>query len=288
VPDSAIARSAASLLIGGAHRVPVRVAVAGLGAIGGALVRRIVQGLPGIELAAVAARDPDRARKALSAMGASVPVLPLAELAAVSDLVVEALPASVFDQLAEPVLVRGRTLLVISVGALLPRMHLFELAQRHGGRILVPTGALIGLDAVQAAAQGTIHSVTMVTRKPPAGLRGAPWLVENGISVDGLTAPLLVFEGTAREAVKGFPANVNVVAALSLAGIGPDRTRIQIWADPTTERNRHRIEVDADSAAFSMEIANVPTEENPKTGKITALSVIAAIRKVGSAVQIGT
>lgn len=280
--------NAARASVSDSHRPSVRVAVAGLGAIGKTIVRRIVEGLPGIELTAVAARDPVKAKAVLAALGAAVPILPLARLGEVADLVVEALPAAAFDELAEPALKLGRTLLVISVGALLPRMHLFQVAADHGGRIIVPTGALIGLDAVQAAAQGTIHSVTMITRKPPAGLRGAPWLVEQGVSVDGLTSPLMVFEGTARDAVKGFPANVNVVAALSLAGIGPDRTRIQIWADPGTDRNRHRIEVDADSATFSMEIANIPTEENPKTGKITALSVIAAIRKVGSAAQIGT
>ena len=151
----------------------------------------------------------------------------------------------------------------------------------------MPTGALLGLDAVQAAAEGEIHSVTMVTRKPPNGLEGALHLVNNRISVRGLTAPLKVFEGSAREAVKGFPANVNVAAALSLAGIGPDRTMIQIWADPAVQRNIHTITVVADSAEFTLSIANVPSE-NPKTGKITALSIIAALRKMGSALRIGT
>lgn len=88
----------------------------------------------------------------------------------------------------------------------------------------MPTGALIGLDAVTAAAVGTIHSARIVTRKPVAGLLGAPHLVENNIRIEGITEPLRVFEGSAREAAKGFPANLNVAVALSLAGIGPDRT----------------------------------------------------------------
>jgi aspartate dehydrogenase len=152
----------------------------------------------------------------------------------------------------------------------------------------VPTGALIGLDAVRAAAEGTIHSVRMVTRKPPRGLAGAPYLEANRISVEGLTAPLRVFEGTAREGARGFPANVNVAAALSLAGVGPDRTRLEIWADPALERNTHRIEVEADSARFSMAIENVPSDENPRTGRITALSVVAALRGLVAELRVGT
>ena len=99
--------------------------------------------------------------------------------------------------------------------------HLVELARARGGQIIVPTGALLGFDAVIAAAEGTISSVQITTRKPPAGLAGAPYLIENGISVDGLNSALRVFKGTGRDAAAAFPANVNVVAALSLAGSDP-------------------------------------------------------------------
>jgi aspartate dehydrogenase len=151
----------------------------------------------------------------------------------------------------------------------------------------VPTGALVGFDAVRAAAEGTIHSVNMVTRKPPAGLEGAPYLIEHGISVSGVKEPLRVFAGSAREGARGFPANVNVAAALSLAGIGPDRTQLEIWADPTVTRNTHTITVDADSVRFSMTIENVPSA-NPRTGKLVALSVVAALRGLVSELKIGS
>jgi aspartate dehydrogenase len=176
---------------------------------------------------------------------------------------------------------------VLSVGALLQNEDLVDLARAHGGQIIVPTGALIGLDAVTAAAVGTIHSAKLVTRKPVAGLVGAPHLAENNIRIEGITEPLRIFEGSARDAAKGFPANLNVAVALSLAGIGPDRTRVEIWADPTVTRNTHRIEVDSDSARFSMMIENIPSE-NPKTGRITALSVIACLRKLRASLRIGT
>jgi len=129
--------------------------------------------------------------------------------------------------------------------------------------------------------------VRMITRKPPGGLAGAPYLVQHKISLEGLNTAKCVFTGSARDAAAGFPANVNVVAALSLAGIGPDRTTIEIWADPAVTRNCHTIEVDADSARFSLAIENIPSE-NPKTGRITALSVLAALRKLNAPLRVGT
>ena len=163
-----------------------------------------------------------------------------------------------------------------------------DLACRCNGRLLVPSGALLGLDAVVAAAEAGIASVTMVTRKPPRGLLGAPYLEASGIDIIGLDAPKRVFSGNAREAARGFPANVNVAAALALAGIGPDRTTVEIWADPTVTRNIHRIEVEADAARLSMQIENVPSGENPRTGRLTPLSVIAALKKLVSPLAIGT
>jgi aspartate dehydrogenase len=127
----------------------------------------------------------------------------------------------------------------------------------------------------------------MITRKPVRGLAGAPYLIENKIDIEGIKEPLLLFSGTARAAAAGFPANLNVAVALSLAGIGPDRTTLEIWADPALERNTHRIEVDADSARFSMAIENIPSE-NPRTGRITALSVIACLRKIHAPLRVGS
>jgi aspartate dehydrogenase len=127
----------------------------------------------------------------------------------------------------------------------------------------------------------------MITRKPVKGLVGAPYLIENNIDIESISAPLLLFEGTARAAAVGFPANLNVAVALSLAGIGPDRTTLEIWADPELERNTHRIEVDSDSALFSMVIENIPSE-NPRTGRITALSVISCLRKMNAPQRVGS
>jgi len=267
----------------------LRVAVGGFGAIGKVVAKALDSGIDGLSLAAVSARDAARAAAAMAGFSKPAPVVPLERLWEVADLVIECAPAKHLRDLAEPTLANGRTLVTLSCGALLDNFDLIDLARRHGGRVLVPTGALLALDAVQAAALGGgISRVQMITRKPPNGLEGAPYLVENQIRVTGLTEAKLVFSGTARAAARGFPANVNVAAALAMAGLGPDRTMIDIWADPAIDRNIHRIEVDADAASFSMEIKNVPSLENPKTGRLTALSVIALLRKLTSPLAIGT
>ncbi len=262
-------------------------AVAGLGAIGASVVRELDRGIEGLVLSAVSAHNVAKHQAWLGELKAPPKILPIEELASAADIVIECAPSKLVRSIVAPVVERGKTAVVLSVGALLQNEDLIALARKNSGQIVVPTGALIGLDAVTAAAEGTIHSVRLVTRKPPLGLAGAPYLVENDISVEGLAEPLQIFEGTAREAAKGFPANLNVAVALSLAGIGPDRTRVEIWADPTVTRNTHRIEVDFDSARFSMTIENIPSE-NPRTGRITALSVIACLRKQRASLRIGT
>jgi len=255
------------------------VAIGGLGAIGKIVARHLDRGIDGLALAAVSARDGARAKAIMADFTQPAPVVPLARLGEAADIVVE---------LAEPALGRGRLVMVLSCGALLDNFDLVDLARRQGGRIFVPSGALLGLDAVVAAAEDGISNVRMVTRKPPQGLVGAPYLEEYAIDISELSEPKRVFAGTAREAARGFPANVNVAAALALAGIGPDRTTIEIWADPTVTRNVHRVEVEAEAARFSLEIENVPSAENPRTGRLTALSVIAALKKLAAPLVIGT
>jgi aspartate dehydrogenase len=265
----------------------LRVAIAGLGAVGLRVAEALDQGLPGSQLVAVSANDRESARKRLAHLSRPVPVVPIEELEALADIVVECAPAALLSAIAEPFLRAGKTVIVLSSGAILANERLIELASSHGGQIVVPTGALLGLDAVTAAAEGDIRSVKMITRKPVRGLVGAPYLVENNINIESITEPVRVFSGTPREAAIGFPANLNVAVALALAGIGPDRTKLEIWADPALKRNTHRIEVDADSASFSMSIENVPSE-NPKTGRITALSVISYLRKARAPLRVGS
>ena len=231
-------------------RACLRVAVAGLGPIGIKVVEALDRGIDGLQLAAVSVQNPGKHRERLAKLAKPPAILPIAALAETADIVVECAPSQLVRSIVAPFVTNGKTAIVLSAGALLDNDDLIELAKQNGGQIVVPTGALIGLDAVTAAAVGEIQSVRMVTRKPVRGLAGAPYIVEHNIDIEKITEPLKIFDGTAREAAKGFPANLNVAVALSLAGIGPDRTRLEIWADPALTRNMHRVEVELDFGAL--------------------------------------
>ena len=164
-----------------ARRGPLKLAIAGLGAIGLPVARRIDAGdVPGLALVAVSVRDEAKARKAMAGFRHPPQLLGLAALADAADVIVECLPSAHFLEVAEPAIARGRIFMPLSVGALIDHMQLVERARETGARIVVPTGALLGLDAVRATAEGKIASATIVTRKPPAGLAGAPLLVAAG------------------------------------------------------------------------------------------------------------
>ncbi|MDW8314316.1 MAG: aspartate dehydrogenase [Rhodovarius sp.] len=264
------------------------VGIVGLGAIGLHLARALDAGVPGLKLTAVAVRDREKALKAMKGFRDRPLILDIPKLPRECDIIVEAAPAAVFEEVATAAIEGGCVFIPSSCGQLLPRMHLIDRARETGARIIVPTGALLGLDAVRACAEGRIDSVTIQTRKPPRGLAGAPYLEEKGIDVLAITAPTMVFSGNALEAARGFPANVNVAAALALAGVGPERTMVEIWADPGVTRNTHTIRVEAEAARLTMTIENVPSEENPRTGKITPLSILACLRGLTSTLKVGS
>jgi aspartate dehydrogenase len=280
-------QSAPQVATTGTTRPPLRVAIAGLGAIGLKVADALDRGITGCVLAAVSANNRASAAERLAHLKHGVPVVTLGELEPLADVVVECAPAEHFAAIAEPFLRAGKMVIVLSSGALLSNEHLIGLARQHGGQIAVPTGAILGLDAVTAAAEGEIRAVRMITRKPVRSLVGAPYLTQHNIGIEDITEPMRIFKGSPREAATGFPANLNVAVALALAGIGVDKTTLEIWADPKLERNTHRIEVDSDSSVFSMSIENM-LSENPRTGRIAALSVIAYLRKLRAPLRVGT
>lgn len=271
----------------------LRVGVFGLGTIGRKVVTALHRGIDGLALCGVTTRSESTALAFLAtlpAAGATAtpPLLPVEELARQADILVDCAPADAFRSIAMATVANGKTLVTVSGAAILQNADLIERARSAGARIILATGALLGLDAVRAAAEGEIHSVRMVTRKPVRSLADAVYVRSQGIDLLKLEGPLCLFRGTAREGARLFPANVNVAAALGLAGVGPDRTQLEIWADPALERNTHTIRVDADSARFEMTMENIPTAEHPGTGRITALSVIACLRSLVSPFKVGT
>lgn len=269
------------------ERAPRRVGVVGLGVIGRHVCRALDAGLGGVILAGATTRRRDAGEAFLATLKSPVPFYTLDELVDAADVVVEASTQAHLTEIAPRALAAGRDLVVLSCGALLGREDWVALAERHGGRILVPSGAIAGLDGVKGGAIGAVTSVTMETRKPPQGLAGAPWIVQQRIDLDAIREETLIFEGPATQACRAFPANVNVLAALSLAGIGPERTRTRIYAVPGLTRNMHRIRVEGEFGALRIEVENVPSE-NPRTGRLSYLSTIALLRDLGAAVRVGT
>jgi aspartate dehydrogenase len=265
----------------------MRVGVVGLGAIGRPVCRALDAGIEGLALVAVTARDRERGERFLKTLASPPPFLDLEELVGAVDLVIEASTQAHLAEIAPRALAAGRDLVVLSCGGLLGRDDWVALARARKCRIFVPSAAIAGLDGVKGARLGTVTAVTMETRKPPRGLHGAPWIVEQKIDLAAITAETLIFEGSAREACRGFPANVNVVAALSLAGIGPDQTRIRIYAVPGLATNQHRIRVAGDFGRLTIEVENVPSE-NPRTGRLSYLSTIALLRDLGATLRVGS
>ena len=203
------------------------------------------------------------------------------------DLVVETAGGHIVSELAEQVFSSGKDLMVISIGALLEHPEIIDQSRKTGCRLLAPSGAIAGLDGIKSACTGDVDHVVMVSRKPPQALEGAPYLIEREMSLSGLEHDLELFHGSAREACRGFPANLNVSAAVSLAGIGPDQTQVKIVAVPGLERNCHDIEVKGEFGLLTIHIENIPTE-NPRTGKLTAMSIIRSVQDAVDPFSIGT
>ena len=268
-------------------REPRRVGVVGLGVIGRHVCRALDAGLTGLVLAGATTRRREAAEAFLATLKSPVPFHTLDDLIRASDVLVEASTQAHLADIAPKTLGAGRDLVVLSCGGLLGRDDWVALAERHGARILVPSGAIAGLDGVKGGAIGAVTSVSMETRKPPPGLAGAPWIVEQKIDLDAIREETLIFEGPATEACRAFPANVNVLAALSLAGVGPERTRTKIYAVPGLTRNTHRIRIEGEFGALRIEVENVPSE-NPRTGRLSYLSTIALLRDLGTTLRVGT
>jgi aspartate dehydrogenase len=263
------------------------IGIVGCGTIGRALVNAVQCGKLPVSIAGVTSRTEKSAREFMESFDNAPPYLSLSDLIAAADLIVEAAGGSMVPSLAEAVFAAGKDLMIISVGALLDNPEILEQSRRSGCRLFVPSGAIAGLDGIKSAAVGQITQITHTTRKPPLGLEGAPYLVERGLSLAGLQEEKEIFTGSARAACRGFPANVNVTAAVSLAGIGPDQTRVRIVAVPGLPRNCHDIDVEGEFGRLHVHIENVPSE-NPKTGKLTAMSIIRSLQDVVDPVRIGT
>lgn len=248
----------------------VKVGIAGLGAIGSAVARALVQGIDGYELVAAANLTP--------VDEFDIPLMNFSKLSETCDLVIECLPPHAVPLLAREVFSCGKDFILISACALLIHPEILTQHKLSDGRIIVPSGALAGIDAVLGLSQMGIESAKIATTKPPKGYMGAPYIEQKKIDLTSISEKQLLFSGNALEAAQGFPANVNVAATLSFAGIGPEKTQVEIWADPDAAGNAHEITVTSAFSTLTARIENKPDPSNPKTSLLAAQSIIAVLK----------
>lgn len=271
----------------------MRVGIIGGGSIARLFLERIRRGdLGRARVVAIAGRG-ERSRGKQLAKAFRVPYVTglKALLAAKPDVVVEAAAHDAVREYGEPLLRKGVALIVLSCGALCDdalRKKLERAAVRSGALLSVPSGGIGGLDALKAACVAGVDEVTIVVTKPPAAWKGIAYVEKLGVDLDGLREPRVLFEGTARAGVPLFPANVNIAAVLSMAGIGFDRTRLKVVADPALRHNTHYIEVKGRTGNFSIKLENVPAPDNPKTAWLACYSALVALKSVQSPVRYGT
>ena len=207
------------------------------------------------------------------------------------DLVIESATQDAVKEYAEQVLSSGRDMMIMSVGALVNDdlwEKLKRIAKENCSKIYLPSGAICGIDGIKSAVIAGIDEITIETTKPPKGLEEVRYITKQEIDLSKLNTPVTVFDGPARDAVKHFPKNVNIAACVSLAGIGFDKTKIRIVADPAATRNQHKLICRGRFGEFCCVVKNMPSITNPKTSYLAALSAIGTIRKIVSGVWIGT
>ncbi|NUN94243.1 MAG: aspartate dehydrogenase [Verrucomicrobiae bacterium] len=267
-----------------------RIGVVGCGAIGGQLARSISQFFQDrARLMVLCDLDARKAQKIANELSPPPDVLPIDSVPVHCDLIIEAANGSVVRELAPKALEMGRDVIVMSVGGLVEIYEeVFALARRKNANLWIPSGAVAGIDGLEAAMTGGVTSVRLTTRKPPAALHGAPYLEEKGLRPAELTEETVIFEGTAREAIRGFPQNVNVAATVSFAGLGLDATRVRVITGPGIATNSHEMEVEGAFGRMVTRTENVPSPQNPKTSYLAVLSACAMLNEILNPVKVGT
>ncbi|HRU38686.1 MAG TPA: aspartate dehydrogenase [Candidatus Goldiibacteriota bacterium] len=266
-----------------------KLGIIGCGNIGNEIAAAVDKGDINVELYACYDSDKKKYDALCAKNGRCKPLfLEPEQLMKACDLVVECAVKSAVRGYFESAIRNNRDIMFLSAGGVLDCMDLLEEAKRKMINIYVPSGAVVGIDGLDAAMYSGLRNVTLITRKPPKAFKGNEWLEKKKIDLDSLTTETVVFDGSAREAVEAFPANVNVAATLSIAGIGPDRTRVKVVVDPFINSNMHEIVVEGDFGRFRVISENLPSPNNPKTSYLTALSVIVMIKKIVEPIHIGT
>ena len=267
----------------------IQIGIIGCGTIGSALARAIQKRFRKLaRLTYVSDINPVQIQKLRKKVKAKFHSVSVSELIRKSDFVIETASVQASSEIIPKVLSIGKSILVLSVGGILAIPNLESLLRNTRGCVYIPSGGIAGIDAVLAAKTGRIRSVQITTRKPLRSFRNAPYFSKNGVRFKTIKKPTLIFEGNAREAIRYFPENVNVAVTLSLAGIGPRKTRVRIFTSPTYHYNMHEIEIKGSFGRIVSQVTNLPSRENPKTSALAIGSAIATLEKFFKNFKIGT
>jgi aspartate dehydrogenase len=268
----------------------LKIGLVGCGAIGNEIARAIDRGEISADLVAICDRNVKKAERLIKSLKGRSKIAKLDELVEMADIVVEAASQSAVPAVASAALSRGKDLMIMSVGALLDKdlySKVERLARENECKVYLPSGAISGLDGLKSAGIDKIREITLTTTKNPAGFAGAPYVLEKEIDLEKISEATVIFEGPAEEAVKAFPANVNVAATLSLTAQGKV-VRVKIVADPGIKVNIHQITAKGDFGQITTRVENVPSPSNPRTSYLAALSAIATLRSIIEPVKVGT
>jgi aspartate dehydrogenase len=268
----------------------IKIGIIGCGAIGSAIAKYCAKNLADtVTVKAIFDIDKEKTEALKRELAGGVIIEQSLEgLISSCDLVIEAASVDAAPQVLRKSIELKKDAVIISTGGLVDKEDLLSSARKNGCNVYIPSGAVLGLDGLRAARLSSIEEAVLTTRKPVAGLRGAPYIMKNKINLDSIKNEELIFEGSASEAIKAFPKNINVSATLSLAGIGAEKTKVKIMCSPAYKKNTHEIVLKGEFGNFLIRAENVPSPDNPKTSYLAVLSAIATIKGIVDSVKVGT
>ena len=260
----------------------MRITIVGCGSIGSKLAKAADE-MAEVKRIYLLDMEPGRAEKLAAELKKAIVVDDVEEELYHCDLVIESASQAAAREMIPKVVSRGVDIMTMSVGALVDddfRSMVVEKAKTAEARIFIPSGAVCGTDGLRSSAVGELDEVELITVKGPKSLEGVQHVMDMGIDVDKVTEPTVVFSGTARDAVREFPRNINVAATVALLGVGFDRTKVTIVLDPATHSNSHELRIKGEFGQMTCHTYNVPSPDNPKTSYLASLSAISALKRI--------
>lgn len=265
----------------------LRVGVYGYGAIGRCVVKRLMEEPTQISLIGVSSFNQRTLANRLDNDNLPVRSFALEELVKEIDVFVDCGRGTNFMSRVKIASKENCSIVTVNAAAVLLNHKELERILTRTRNLIVASGALPGLDGISGLSQGHIKSVLLVTSKPVVALQDAKGFISSGFNAADITKPTKIFSGSPLSAASEFPANANVAAAVALAGAVIENTRVEIWADPDTKYNTHKLTVESAIGCMSVQFEGYPFEENPKTSALTAYSVLAAVKKMNASIVIG-